>query len=127
LKRLALLIATGIAGLGLSAPIAHAAKGDTLLVFEDVAYDSFVNEALYRGRIHSDQLNCLADRDVTVYRKRAGKDDKIGTTQTFADEPGEYEWSLLRFKQPKDGNYYATTPTLTKCKGDKSNTAQFVD
>ena len=125
MKRLTLLLTIGAMGLGLSPTLAQAAKGDTLLGFTHLMYTEMASEALYRGPIHSDKEQCLDSRKVTFYRQRGGPDDKIGTAFTFEDQPDEYLWSTLKFKEPKDGTYYAKVAGTAKCKGDKSNTKKY--
>ena len=125
MKRLTLLLTIGAVGLGLNPTLAHAAKGDTLLGFTHLSYTEMTSEALYRGPIYSDKEQCLDSRKVAIYRKRGGPDDKIGTAVTFEDQPDEYIWSILKFKEPKPGSYYAKVAGTAKCKGDKSNTLKY--
>jgi hypothetical protein len=76
----------------------------------------------FSGDIFSSRKACKNNRQVLVYRQKAGTDQKIGQTRSFQGlvDPG-YFWVL--FKKGEfypSGQYYAKVNPTSKCKGDKS-------
>ncbi len=122
MKRLVWGMTAAALGVGLAAPAAHAAPADTHIEFESIEYSVPDGESRYAGEIFSDRRKCLLDRKITVYRKRSGKDEKIGKGEANEDKPNKFGWSVFSPGQAKNGKYYAKAPAIDGCNADKSNT-----
>ena len=69
----------------------------------------------YEGTIQS-KKKCADKRKVIVYRKRPGKDEKIGSTRANGAVGA---WAVQHPDQA-DGTYYAKAPATKECEGDRS-------
>ncbi len=82
----------------------------------------------FKGSVSSADENCIADRDVTVYKERKKKkDEKVASTST--DESGDWKAKV----NDADGKYYATVSrsvysdeygALYECKKDSSDSVK---
>jgi hypothetical protein len=93
---------------------AHAAKTDL-----NINFDEF--DLYFFGQAFSDDSGCMNDRKVTLYRKKAGEDAKLGTDKTEIDIVWGY-WEIKPAQVKSPANYYAKVKKKGKCKADKSET-----
>ena len=126
MSRIVLIVTAALAGAGAGAMPANAAPADTHIEFETIEYSVPDGETRYGGKIFSDRRKCLLDRKVVVYRKRSGKDEKIGKGEANEDKPNMFGWSVFSPGQAKSGKYYAKAPAVDGCNADKSNTYDYV-
>lgn len=62
----------------------------------------------FSGKVKSQKHACIADRKVTVYRKKHGRDPAIGSDTSSR----RGRWRVNPAGQIRAGNYYAKTPPL---------------
>lgn len=118
-------------GLGAMAGPASAKPKSTKLTI-DYQYGNLARGPLefesFFGDVTSKKDSCTVDRKVTVFRKKSGKDQKIGSDKSTPDpELGGGDWFVdLADSEPgpitKNGNYYASTPKTNGCKAAVSKT-----
>jgi hypothetical protein len=76
----------------------------------------------FSGDIFSSRKACKDNRQVIVFRQKAGADQRIGQTRSFQGlvDPG-YFWTMHKANQfYPSGQYYAKVNPTSKCKGDRS-------
>jgi len=76
----------------------------------------------WNGEITSPKPTCKKDRKITVYRRNPGKDEKIGSVNSFPSlDPGDHTWYWLVEDPGKpNGEYYAKAKATDRCKKAKS-------
>jgi hypothetical protein len=71
----------------------------------------------FHGTLKSSRQGCLGSRKMTLYRKKAGPDKKLGTDKS-EDNGG---WSIvIGRKHVASGSYYVTAAARGACKSGKS-------
>jgi hypothetical protein len=71
----------------------------------------------FHGTLKSPRHGCLGSRKMTLYRKKAGPDKKLGTDKS-EDNGG---WSIvIGRKHVPSGSYYVTAAARGACKSGKS-------
>jgi hypothetical protein len=125
MKHFVLTAAVISVGMALAPSAAHAAPADTLVDFNIIEYDGILDETFYRGEIFSDRRKCLVNRKIVIFRKQAGKDEKIAKGEANEDKPDEFGWSASTDGQASSGTYYAKAPAIRGCEADKSDTLKY--
>jgi hypothetical protein len=102
-------------------PAASAAKTHTALTTDGVFYVP-TPATLFTGDVISVKKACANKRVVTIFRKRSGADEKIGTTKS---KPGLTQknlffWSLEKPGLLPKGTYYSIVEATDKCAGARS-------
>lgn len=109
----ALLIAVAILAIGI-VPLSASAKGTT--------YETTVTikgpDGDFSGRVKSFNPQCETQRTVKVFKKREGKDKKIGTDTTPV---ANNSWSTGNSGYKK-GKFYAKAPAVEVCEKGRSET-----
>ena len=98
-----------------SAATAQAARAPATITID---WSQSGNEFFYFGEISSPKQKCQSLRKITVYRKKNGDDEKIGSAKSVPDifSPEEdYVWQVNTFDEP-NGIYYAQAAKTNKCK-----------
>jgi hypothetical protein len=76
------------------------------------------------GQVKSSKA-CEKNRQVSLYRKLPGKDDKIGTDPKARDNGENQTVWAIKQNDPKTGLYYAKLKQSEGCKGAKSDYYNF--
>jgi len=80
------------------------------------------------GQVKSSRNSCENGRKVTLYRKTAGSDSKVGSDRS---EPGKGDtegvWRLPPKGKPVFGKYYAKVGDKGNCDGAKSKVYDYPD
>ena len=106
-----------------SALSAGGGKAKTTLVFESITEEKSPTgpTTQYNGTVSSPKNACEAERKVSVFRKKSGKNKKIGTA--VARPPlmgGKHTWTVFKKGKPSPGKFYAKSKTTNKCLGAKT-------
>ena len=119
MRRLVALIATGT--LALSIAGVAGAQGTFFNTSLTINFSRSGNDSFF-GRVKSPKPRCIRQRKVSVYRKRSGTDQKIGSD--LSSSTGR--WRINVGGSAHRGDYYAKTKALTipagVCKGARSVT-----
>jgi hypothetical protein len=79
-------------------------------------------EGDYHGKVLSEKNSCQNNRTVNVFKKRAGKDLKIGSdTSEIQNGVGKWEIGNSGYKH---GRFYAKVRRTDACSGARSRTIQ---
>ena len=114
MRRIATVAALGALALTAAAPAVAGDKEKTEVSFVAIVPAGMAGYS-YEGTIQS-KKKCADKRKVIVYRKRDGKDEKIGSTK--ANGPAGV-WSVQHPDQA-GGTYVAKAPATDICEGDKN-------
>ena len=74
----------------------------------------------FEGSIESTKKACANKRKVVVLRRKAGKDERVGATESEPRGNLGYQWVLESSEGLKDSKYYAKAPATQECQGDRS-------
>ena len=101
-------------------PTASAAKTHTALTTDGVFYAS--GQTIFSGDVISVKKVCANKRVVTIFRKRPGADQKIGTTKSKEGLTikGLYFWTFAKNGALPQGTYYSVVKATDKCAGARS-------
>jgi hypothetical protein len=116
----AVALAVGIALVAVPAADAGGGKASTRVTIDAVF--SAPDGTYFSGDIFSSRKACKNNREVIVFRQKAGADQRIGQTRSFRGlvDPG-YFWTMHKANQfYPSGQYYAKVNPTSKCRGDKS-------
>lgn len=122
-KRIWVAVGVAVAAVGLSGPAGAAAKTATTLTLEDASYSGGQTE--WWGEVSSPKRSCADDRKVTLFRARAGQDQKIASTRSFPGTVGDgIYWVYEQQGQAPAGRYYAKAAATKRCAGAMSRKIQ---
>ncbi len=116
--------------LAVPAAMAHGHKTKTKL--DPPAYQqtgTTAADGVIFGTLVTSKEKCGDQRKVTVYRKKSGKDKKIGSTKAMAGGRAARAGTTFTFgygvqsKHTQRGKYYTVTKPTSKCGGDRSKSA----
>ena len=119
MKRAALL---SVAAVVAFVPAAFGAgKSETEVTIDSVFLAS--GQTHWAGDIESTRKDCKDGRTVLIFRKRSGRDAKVGKTKSFKGiSDNGYYWTYYEEGAAKKGKYYAKVKATDKCAGDRSTT-----
>ena len=109
MRRLAALIAAGT--LALSSAGGAAAQGASFKTSLTVNFNK--GSGSFSGTVKSSKPACMRQRKVSVYRKRSGADQKVGSDSSSASG----SWRVKVAGRPRRGDYYAKTKPATLSSG----------
>jgi hypothetical protein len=105
---------------------AHGAKAKTNIELYDMSYGD--DQTNYEGEVASPRRSCEQDRRVTVYRKRPGKDLKMGSDRASSESmSGGFIWFFSKPAYALPGTFYAKAKGTKKCKPGRSENYEFND
>ncbi len=73
----------------------------------------------FTGELSSPRASCEVGRKVTVYRKKPGRDARIGSDRSFEGKGDTVAWIVVE-EEAATGYYYAKAKKTDRCKKDKS-------
>ena len=109
----ALCIATAIA---LTVPTSAGAASKTKVTVD--GFSPLLNSGFY-GRVESAKTKCMDGRRVVLYRKKHGKDLRVGADRAALDVD-VYEWFVGSDTPASSQSFYAKVKPIDGCEGDRS-------
>ena len=114
--KLAFLVAAVVASAALTLTgVAMAAPAETTVTIKGPQGD-------FHGKVKSAKTSCVEERKVSVFKKKASGDKKIGSDTTGSD--GAWSAGNTGFK---NGRFYARAAKTNGCKAGTSKTIRLVD
>ena len=77
-------------------------------------------EGKFFGEVESPRKRCKDDRKVTVYRRVAGPDVKVGSDESKHGPGDTYSWTVKEETPVFSDPYYAKAKPKGDCAGDRS-------
>lgn len=116
-----------VATLGIAGEAAAGGKAKTTVGPFDMSYGNNVTN--YEGLVSSPKTSCEKNRRVAVFRKKAGKDLKMGSDKASSKDnmSGGWVWFFQKPNYALPGTFYAKAEGTKKCKGGRSEDLQFND
>lgn len=97
--RLAGILSVALLAAAIPLSVIGTAQADTIPSQVSIKWNE--NRTLFKGKVRSEDPECLGDRRVTVFKKRPGKDKKVGSD--FTNNRGKWKVD----KRQANGRYYA--------------------